>query len=214
MKCNKKPFNNRYARATISNVMEILIPLAMWRHIEKVQQSNPTLTYSWITRYVLSRLLSHARLKKFRQNTKLQQLLQKDKSISKARKDCHRHSMCLYGADEEKIKELALKLHINVSTLVRIALFSYLHELEQEEKIPFFLVGRNGKRKFGKISLEKILYFGTKVVKSMDIMDISEKQEKLIEMKWLYREYLFKEDDFWWGMLTGQYIQTIEVSKH
>lgn len=206
MKCNKKPFNNRYASANITGIIEVLIPLCLWKRIQKIQELNPTLTYSWITRYALARLLRHTRRSHFLQNAKLQRLRAEDKQIAKARTQCHRHSMCLYGDDEEKLKQISLQLRISISTLTRIALLWYLHELEKKEIPASCDCKARSYKRFGRLSLQKILYVGTKIIREQDVW---QRYGNFTVIKTLHRAKLFKEDEFWLGML-GQDIQTIE----
>lgn len=194
MKCNKKPFNNETAETVISGIIEVLVPLSLWQRIKKVKKKNPSLTYSWISRYALFKLLRRSGHERFIGNPKLQRLRKDDRNYSKAREKCHRHSLCLYGSDEESIQQLSLELRISISALVRIALLWYLQELEVESIPPSFSLGLKGRKRFARISLEKILYLGTKIVK--------EKKRKTSRInsgdtKVFYHFSVFREEDFW-----------------
>ena len=50
-----------------------------------------------------------------------------NRSIS--RKKGHRHQLCLYGADEKRLRLAALEIQVSVSALIRLALKLYLPRL-------------------------------------------------------------------------------------
>lgn len=196
----KKPFNNANSSADITGIIEILMPLFLWERMKNIKNVNPRLTYSWISRYALFRLLRHANHKNFLQNAKFRKLQKQERAFSKNRKKCHRHSLCFYGEDEEVIRQLSLQLRIDVSTLVRIALLLYLKELECG-KIPNS-TEESSKKKYARISHEKIIAFGTKIVKKKNVKI---KSLYFVAIKTLKHSFLFEEDDFWWNGIRDEY---------
>lgn len=190
MKTNKKPFGNPNAKGDITGVFEILIPNEMWGKIEKAQRKHVKFTYSWIVRYSLFRLLKQ---KKFWRKFKFVKLKAEDKTVSKNRKACHRHSLCLYGDDHIRLKILAAELGIPISVLVRVALQWYLQEFEADT-IPDFAEAERESRKFAGISFEKLKKYGTKFVKDLQV----DREQENYHSAWtVSKTVVFDERDFW-----------------
>lgn len=191
MRFTGKPFNNDNLTANISGIIEILIPLDLWKRMKAIKTKNAHLTLTWISRYCLMRLLRH---KGVEEKRKFQHLLAKDKSLSKARGNCHRHVMCFYGEDERRLQYISFAMRLGISVLVRVALLWYLPELEAGDipDIPTFTEGSF--YYYSKISWRKIRDFGTKIVKGWD--DVR-RDTDFMPRHFYHRAFLFERDEFW-----------------
>lgn len=187
---NEKPFNNPKAKGDITGVFEILIPNELWEKIVKAQAKHPKLTFSWITRYALFTMITQ---KSFWKIAKFAILLKKDKAYSKSREVCHRHLICLYNDDQKRLKIIAAELQRPISVLVRIALFWYLHEFNADE-IPDFDQAESKDEMFKKLSFEKIKKYGTKFVKSLEIIRL---EESYVSAWTLSRSSIFLSNELW-----------------
>lgn len=190
MRVIKNPFGNKNAKATITGVFEILIPDELWQKIELAHTKHFKLTYSWVTRYSLGRMLSR---KTFWNRAKFLSLKRRDKNFSKARESSHRHTICLYEEDQQLLKSLSAELQVDISLLVRIAVMWYLEEFDVDE-IPTFAKAKSERRKFGKISFEKIKAFGTKFGKKVEVVRYRESPTSLVTVS---QAILCDESDFW-----------------
>lgn len=187
---NRKPFGNPKAKADITGVYEVLIPAEIWEKIVEAQKKHRKLTYSWIVRHMLFKLLKK---KFFGKSCKVKKLIQEDKKYSKAKEDIHRFSLCLYGDDHIQLKIFSSILGISISRLVRVAIFWYIKEFDVE-RIPDIFEGAGEFRRFGKLSFEKIKKFGTKFVKRVEVKS---EQENYFSVWTVSRSISFSESDIW-----------------
>lgn len=191
MKTIQKPFNNKSSKATIKAIWEVLLSQDLWAKMEKAKEKNPKLTYSWISRYCLFRLLRHSH---FDKSVKWKSLQTIEKKLPKSRELCHRHMMCLYGKDEDWIRLISIQFGSNVSKLIRLALLWYLDELLENE-IPMMIEeAKSLYKQYGKTSFKKIKMFGTKVTKDWKLL---RKDYQFLPKEFKFRLFLFEKKDFW-----------------
>lgn len=191
MRVIKKPFNNPDTRATITGVVEVLLPPELRSRLVKVKQSNPRLTYSYIARYCLFRLLRH---KKFFSKKRFIDLYDQDSLTCKSRITCQRLRMCLYGDDESMFQLLSNEMRIDMSKFVRIALLWYLPEFEKFSILPEKSNEVRELRKIASTSFEKVKLFGTKVIKKLNNFT---KEDNYRPLKVLYTSSFYSGIDFW-----------------
>lgn len=187
---DKKPFGNPNAKADITGVFEVLIPNEIWEKLTKARNKHVKLTYSWIVRYALFKLL---RRKNFWQKFKTIKLAKKDKTYSKSKENSHRFPLCLYGEDHKRLKVLSAELETSVSLLVRVAILWYLQEFSAST-IPDCFTSASKYKKFGKLSFEKIKILGTKTVKDIQTY---RKKENYSSLWTLSLSFAFTNSDFW-----------------
>lgn len=190
MKINEKPFGNPNAKGDITGVFEILIPNELWEKITTAQRKHVKFTFSWITRYSLSRLVGR---NKFWARAKFADLLREDKRSSKRRNVCHRHLICLYGDDYKRLKIFSAEIGISISALVRIALMWQLYEFDVQT-IPDAVQTESERDRLAKISFEKIKMYGTKFVKNLQITRL---EENYFSPQTVLDSSPFELADFW-----------------
>lgn len=191
MKVIQKPFNNPKCKATITGIVEVILPPEIRARIVKIKQANSELTFSYIARYCMFRLLRQDNIFK---KSRFKTLYGEDTGLSKSRRECKRLRTCFYGEDEKLIKMYSLENRVSMSKILRIALLWYLPELEKTETIPETPKVQNGYKMYARISIAKIKVFGTKVIKQF----FTEKEMIGYRLEHLMFEPChFSKNEFW-----------------
>jgi len=111
----------------ISNLWEIRLSPKLWARVIFAARSK-NVSYSWIVRYCVFRLAKRKCLRMF---PAMENLSRKIRENQPRAEKCHRHMLCLYGADEKLLRLRALQLGITVSMMVRLALEWFLFKIEK-----------------------------------------------------------------------------------
>lgn len=191
MRVIKKPFNNPDSKATITGLVEVLLPPELRKRLVQVKQSNSKLTYSYVARYCLFRLLRQQRLFS---KKKFEELYEYDRFTGKNRATCKRLRLCFYGSDEAMFQLLSIEKRIDMSKLVRIALLWYLPEFEKQVIFDEDSPDASELRKVATFSFAKVKLFGTKVIKQLIVY---KEDSDYRPMTILHRSTFFGRVDFW-----------------
>ncbi len=128
MKCKKQPDFLANKPVQISDIWEVRLPTRIWNNIRQQAAARKS-TLTAITRYCLFRMIEAENLK---MRPYLRKCLEQTRAEASASTSLHRHMICFYGDDLVLVKLAAMRLHVTVSALVRIALFIFLPRLAAE----------------------------------------------------------------------------------
>ena len=113
----------------IANVWEVVLDPGNWKQVVFIAGGMRT-TYSWVVRCCVFKLLERMKDSEFVSTMDLHSV----EKVSRA--EGHRHLLCLYGADEKRLRLAAIEANCSVSYLVRLALQLYLSQLQKKVSLP------------------------------------------------------------------------------